>query len=471
MTKERKPMQQMDFTIKNVEALKPPTEGRLELKDTKAPGLYLRVTPSGVKSFSFVGRPKGSSRTERTTLGKYPAVKPEEARRLAYLNAGKHAAGASLLVSDDMTVGELAEKYLGELKHSAKRPEVFETLYKLYIGPQFHHRRLSEVRAIDVEKWHRGLPAQILKRREEQQRARDERDAQYLRDKEERAKLRGRNNGPAPQPKRKHLSEGRVTGKTIANRALGSFRAMFNYAKQPKYGYFIGENPAAGHKPFKEVERERFLTAKELGPFFTALAQEENLEARDSYIIKLLAGARRSNVQSMCWSEVDLDEAVWRIPDTKTKNGTPASIPLVDVALEILKARKENATSEFVFSSDKSETGHIVNTGKAWRRILERSGIKDLREHDLRRSLGSWQARNGASLVLIGKSLHHMDPSSTQIYARLDMDPVRASMSEAADSMLVAGGLKQPANVIQFPKAKAQKASKQPKTAKGARRS
>ena len=59
-----------------------------------------------------------------------------------------------------------------------------------------------------------------------------------------------------------------------------------------------------------------------------------------------------------------------------------------------------------------------------WKRILERAEIKDLRLHDLRRTLGSWQAATGANSYMIGRTLGHKDSQSTAIYARLNIDPV-----------------------------------------------
>ena len=76
---------------------------------------------------------------------------------------------------------------------------------------------------------------------------------------------------------------------------------------------------------------------------------------------------------------------------------------------------------------------------KAWLRVLKRSGLSNLRMHDLRRSLGSWQAITGASLPIIGKSLGHTDQSATAIYARLTVDPVRASVNKATVAMMKAG--------------------------------
>jgi len=84
---------------------------------------------------------------------------------------------------------------------------------------------------------------------------------------------------------------------------------------------------------------------------------------------------------------------------------------------------------------------------KGRQRVLARAGLKDLRIHDLRRTLGSWQARTGASLVLIGKSLNHKTPQATAIYARLDLDPVRQSVDRATSAMFEAAGLKDFAEV------------------------
>ena len=80
---------------------------------------------------------------------------------------------------------------------------------------------------------------------------------------------------------------------------------------------------------------------------------------------------------------------------------------------------------------------------------IDTSGVRipDLRIHDLRRTLGSWQAKTGASLAIIGKSLNHKNPATTAIYARLDIDPVRASMERAASAMLTAAGVKPTAEV------------------------
>ena len=84
-------------------------------------------------------------------------------------------------------------------------------------------------------------------------------------------------------------------------------------------------------------------------------------------------------------------------------------------------------------------TAHRFNFIKAaWKKVLELTGL-NIRIHDLRRTLGSWQAATGASLPIIGPTLNHKHPSTTEIYARLDVDPIREAMEITNQAILNAG--------------------------------
>jgi integrase len=95
----------------------------------------------------------------------------------------------------------------------------------------------------------------------------------------------------------------------------------------------------------------------------------------------------------------------------------------------------------WVFPSKRSnaKTPHLSEPKGAWKRIRTAAKIEGVRVHDLRRTLGSWQAMTGASLTVIGKSLGHRSGTATAIYARLALDPVRESMNKAVTAMLTAG--------------------------------
>jgi integrase len=162
-----------------------------------------------------------------------------------------------------------------------------------------------------------------------------------------------------------------------------------------------------------------------------------NATFKDFFYICLLTGARRGNVLSMKWEDVNLERRTWTVADTK--NGESQTIVLPHEAIEILEKRALLSKKEWVFPSPASASGHIEEPKKAWKRILKEANISNLRIHDLRRTLGSWQAATGANSYIIGKSLGHKTHQATAIYARLNLDPVRESVSKATEAMFAAG--------------------------------
>lgn len=237
-----------------------------------------------------------------------------------------------------------------------------------------------------------------------------------------------------------HAAIGR-THRTRANRLVEFGSSIYNRAIE--WGY-PGQNPFEGIEPFKETRRDRFIQADELPRFFTALALDTSEDFKHFVLLSLLTGARRTNVLAMRWEDVDLKAATWRI--AQTKNDEPRVVALVPKAVEVLHTRKPQDAG-YVFPAP-SKTGYMTPPKKRWRALLKRAQLSDLRVHDLRRSLGSWQAINGASLATIGKSLGHKSADATMIYARLSLDPVRASLNAATTAMLEAAGVKKPAKLL-----------------------
>lgn len=216
--------------------------------------------------------------------------------------------------------------------------------------------------------------------------------------------------------------------RSAANRAINMMAAIFNWGI--RRGHAQVENPCVGVERFPAESRERFLLPSEFIRFRKSLEQESDA-VRDFFWLCLLTGARRGNVQSMRWSELDVTLGIWRIPGQKHKNGTSHHVALTPSALALLQRRKQQSNGcEFVFPG-KGRRGHLVEPKRAWRRVLNRAGIEDLRMHDLRRTLGSYMAIQGESSYVIGKALGHKDPRSTAAYARLDLEPVRRALAKA----------------------------------------
>lgn len=360
--------------------------------DSHARGLALRVASTGRKVFVLYRRIAG--RPERVTIGQFPDMSIERARGRAHemnaaISRGENPSETRRTLKAENTLGDLFALYL---EHHAKQHKKSwaddEWAFNKYLHG-WRLRKLSEVRSEDVTALHGRI--------------------------------------------------GRDSGKYAANRVVELLSSMFNRAIE--WGW-KGSNPAAHVKAYRERKRERFLQPEEFPRLFGALREEPNETFRDYVLISLLTGARRANVQAMRWKEVSFPRATWHIPQEKTKSGESVTIPLVDYALAVLESRQQRTgPSEWVFPST-GRTGHLVEPKRAWASLLKRAGIADLRLHDLRRTLGSWEASTGASLLVIGKTLGHANAATTAVYARLNLDPVRAAVGKATDAMLLAAGEK-----------------------------
>lgn len=227
-------------------------------------------------------------------------------------------------------------------------------------------------------------------------------------------------------------------GGNTANRSFELLRALFN--KLGEWKLHDGGNPCAGLSKFTEESRDRFLRGDELPAFFAALNALSDGAFKDFVSLALYTGARRSNVLGARWADIDLHAGLWTIPGKVSKSGKPMTLPLTRRALEVLTRRREaDAKAAFVFPAA-SATGHMVMPKRQWAVFVKASGLTDFRLHDLRRSAGSWAAMTGASLPIIGKALGHKSSASTEVYARLQTDPVLAALQRAQDAMAAAAG-------------------------------
>jgi integrase len=378
-----------NFTKRAVAALPNPPKVRAYFYDTKVAGLGIAVSPLGRKVFLLYRKVGG--RPERVPIGLFPDVTVEQARgRASELNGaiarGENPADSKRQVRDEMALKELFDQY-GELHASEKRtwPEM-QRMFRVYLH-RWHLRKISAIRKLDVVALHANLK--------------------------------------------------RTRGPYLANRVVELLGSMFGRAISD-WGW-KGTNPAAGVTPSKERKRKRFVLPEEAGAFFRALDAEPNETIRDYIYMSLFTGARRANVEAMRWAHIDWPRAVWSIPAEQAKEDEEINIPLVPPALDILRRRKQTASCEWVFAG-RGSTGHLVEPKRCWQRILASAGLSDLRLHDLRRTMASWQALTGASLPVIGKSLGHAAGSpATAIYARLTDGPVRESMQKGTTALLLAG--------------------------------
>lgn len=419
------PKSEFNFTKAKIDVLPLPAQGkRAEHHDANTPGLILRVTSTGKKTFAVYRWVDGTA--SRVTLGSYPAMTIEQARRKAAEVNGEIAKGENPnarkkhLRAED-TFGTLFEKYLAQhAKLHKKSWKMDEDQYRLHLQ-HWKNKRISTIQKADVRDLHKKVKLQVERRAMEKAEAKRKTHA-----------------GEASATKALESQErSPVTGGTYAaNRVLALIRAVFNWAINNEL--LTRDNPAQGIKMFREQSRDRRLYQHELPAFFQAVAEESNQAIRDYVLMSLMTGARRSNVLAMRWDQISFERGIWTIPETK--NGTSQEVPLTETALEILRQRRVEVEGPFVFPGP-GKKGHLAEPKKGWARILDRSGLTDLRLHDLRRTLGSWQVDTGATLAVVGRTLNHKSQATTAIYARLSTDPVRESMEKATAAMLAAGGL------------------------------
>lgn len=214
-------------------------------------------------------------------------------------------------------------------------------------------------------------------------------------------------------------------GKPTANRAFTVLAAAVNWADRYDYIRLV-RNPCKGIRTFRAEYRERFLQPDEFERFFNAL-EAIRTDMREVFWLCLLTAARKSNVLAMRWEDISLSAKYWRVPAEQSKSNEALLIPLTPKAVEMLSARlvRFGDQSPWVFPG-RGKSGHLRWTKNAWRRLLKIADLSErLTVHDLRRTVGSYLAINGANPYVIGAALGHKDPRSTAIYARLNLKPVR----------------------------------------------
>lgn len=412
-------------------SLTPPLKGRIYYRDEKHKKLSAYITTSGV--ISFYTRKRVDGRDLKIFIGNYPDITIEQARKKSLEIVGLVASGKNPIVekkrlkSEQQTFHELFEMYMERFSKKHKKSWQYdEREVKKFLSHWFT-RRISTITKAEVQLLHE--------------------------------KIYDKN------------------GLYQANRILERVRAMFN--KAIEWGW-EGLNPTNGIKKYKEKSRDRFVQPSEMPWLMHSIEVEENETAKDFFLVLLLTGARKTNTLMMRYEQVNWDRCEWRIPDTK--NGDPVTIALVPQAMEILKRRRLKSNSRWVFPQDDDNEKYFINPKRAWKRTLARATIMlwerdefagewvksfteknyylsdevmvkkcilqsekeniqlppsmmDIRIHDIRRTFGSYQALAGASLQVIGKSLGHRSQQSTQVYARLNLDPVRSSIEAAVKNM------------------------------------
>jgi integrase len=397
-----------------VRRLPAPDQGNAITYDADVRGFGVRVTAAGAKSFVLNYRVKGSGRERRYTLGGFPnwttVAARKEARRLKQLiDSGSDPMAE---IEDERaapTMADLCDRFIDE-HLPKKRPstiDAYKRILALHVRPHFGaHTKVADVTYSDIDRLHRAVT--------------------------------------------KH------GGPYIANRCVAVLGKMFSLAI--RWGW-RDSHPAKGIERNDEAKRKRYLSPDELARLTQALAAASDRQTANIIRLLLLAGARRGEVLSMRWA--DIEDGTWTKPGSTTKQKTDHVVPLSAPARQLLseiQAARGHQIGEFVFPGD-GKTGHVVEIKKGWASLCKAAGIKGLRIHDLRHSFASQLASGGASLPLIGALLGHSNPVTTHRYAHLFADPQRAAVEKVGAIIDAAGNGKPGDTVKPFPKGRSRRPS------------
>lgn len=392
----------------------------------------LRIKPSGAKTFVVQYR-NLAGRTRKLALGRVGVMTPEEARQrarkaLLSVSDGADPSADRRTQRKDVNVGELVELYLAQ--GPADKPGKKQSSWQIdgsnlrrHVVPLLGRRALAALTAADVQKFQRDVT--------------EGKSAAAGKGTKKRGRLR-------------------VTGGPgVGQRVTVVLAAMLAWAV--KRGW-RADNPAEGVKLNKLPKRERFLSAVELGRLGEALIsagrQGVNPTALAMIRVLLLTGARRTEIASLKWGHVDFERFALRLPDSKTDEKV---IALGAPALAVLSSLKRGEATDWVFPAVRGD-GHFKGLPRVWAKVARMGGLivgkaagtLGVRVHDLRHGFASIAVADGDSLYLVGKVLGHTQASTTQRYAHLHLDPVRAVADRTARK--IASALKGPTRTRRRPK-------------------
>ncbi|HUT49160.1 MAG TPA: tyrosine-type recombinase/integrase [Alphaproteobacteria bacterium] len=377
------------------------------LWDGELAGFGLKVTPAGRSVYLVQYRLGGrAGRTRRVTIGRHGSpwtpdkARMEAKRLLGEVAAGRDPAEARTRAQRDLTVKELCDLYLSEGCSTKSPSTVLRDRSRIgsHIKPLLGSKRLNTLSRGDIERFQRDVA--------------DGKSARNIK----------------TGPHGRSVVRG---GKGAARQSLALLSAILSFAVSRG---LREDNPALGVKRYKQRSMERFLVPAELARLGEALrnAERANISPTAVAAIRLLSltGCRKSEILTLKWDHVDFERGCLRLPESKT--GAKV-IPLGPPAVDLLSKLSRLEGNPYVLPGANGR--HFVGLQKVWEKIRKSALLADVRLHDLRHSFAGVAVAGGDSLYLVGKVLGHRQARTTERYAHLSDDPVRAVAQRAAEEI------------------------------------
>lgn len=465
-----------------------PPSGQHILRDAELMGFGLRVTAGGAKSFIVEKRVNG--RVRRYTVGRYPGITAEQARKEAQKLLGRIIAG------EDPHAQRKREEVLAVTLGTTFRDFLKIRSANLKERTLYDYRRVMEVAFGD---WQVRAVTSLTK----------------------------------DMVAKRHRELGETRGQAYANLAMRVLRSVLNFARaqyeDPTTGHSILlENPIARltntRAWYRINRRQTVIRAHQLPAWFEAVAalkagglnfkgrpifvrsegpgavfekmstdssnrpigpvgalntsarrfletldvssktldvSSKNLETMtreslgplresleplressrlntaetvgDFLLLLLFTGLRRQEATKLRWANVDLLERTLTIPDPK--NHEPLRLPLSSFVYELLSDRSSRAANEYVFPGSGVE-GYFIEPRAAIQCVIETSGV-EFTLHDLRRTFITVADSLDIPAYAIKRLVNHkMRGDVTAGYIVSDVERLRRPMQQITDFIL-----------------------------------
>lgn len=227
--------------------------------------------------------------------------------------------------------------------------------------------------------------------------------------------------------------------KATVNRELAALSAAINYCRRELEWDL--PNPVSGRKLREPDGRVRWLKKAEVESLCRAAREQRHGDLLEDFIrLAVNTGMRREEMLGLEWQRVDLHNRLIILEAENTKSARRRSIPLNMGAFQALSNRmayraERCPASPWVFAR---ETGdRALTLRKGFEAACERAGIANFTIHDLRHTCAAWLVSAGVPLIEVRDLLGHAEISTTERYAHLAPNRVRAAVS-------VLDGLQQP---------------------------
>ena len=380
---------------RSLQALRPaPGGGRTIVWDALLPGMAVRVSGKGKRSFYAVKRRAGQTQPSWVLLGAYPVTTLAEARAKA------REALAALIEGEDPASLAEAKRRAREEAERRRRASTFAAVAQDFIRRHAITRRSGKgtariIRRELVPAWGERAIAEVTRR-----------DVIAL---VEAILDRG---GAKPRPGTRRKSGGPYA----ARHALSAARKLFNWA--------VGRDLLAA-SPCDRVKaaelhgspeaRDRVLSDEELRRVWAA-AEWTPYPYGPIVRLLMLTGQRRDEIAGARWSEVDFERAVLELPAGRVKVDDRHVVPLTPAVVEILEGLPRFAAGDYLFSGQTAAT-RFSGFSKARRRLNELIGeIEPFTLHDLRRTTRTRLSELGVTPFIAELVIGHTQKGVHAVY-------------------------------------------------------